>query len=171
MTRAPRLVWLNGKIAGQHHLFDTQTGRSVTEVALGRKVEKTAGLGRSIKKHFVAVYVRDEMETVFLQVDAVKYPLDGWTWTSYQRRLGGARSELTVGRASCPTSHLRQWHPSAALLRRIDPAYDGLDASIDDFLADLHDIVSSERRVHWIQSIKSSTAGPWEEAPGWDSPA
>ena len=54
---------------------------------------------------------------------------------------------------------------AGALLRKVDPAYDDLDASLDDFLADIADIAGSERRLAWIREIKDAAAGPWEYVP------
>ncbi len=71
-------------------------------------------------------------------------------------------SLLSVSRPGEPKLVVAQRTVTRALLRRVDPAYDELDESMDDFLADVADIVSSEARRDWILEIKDPDAGPWE---------
>lgn len=162
MTMAIDRLWLNGERSGEHHLLDVVSGRVVKTVQLGREIRKTAGMGRSCGRRFVSVYVAPDRETVVLQVDHLRYPLDGRTLLTHQSRRGGLVSRLTIERAGATPQVLQRRNIAGMLLRKVDPAYDDLDASVDDFLADIADIASSERRLAWIREIKDPTAGPWE---------
>ena len=155
-------LWLNGERAGEHHLLDVVSGSVVQTVHLGREIRKTAGMGRSCGRRFDSVYLAPDRETVMLQVDQQRYPLDGQTILTHQSRRGGLVSRLTIERAGVEPQVLQRRNLAGMLLRKVDPAYDELDASLDDFLADIADIGSSERRLAWIREIKDPTAGPWE---------
>ena len=155
-------VWLNGARSGEHHLLDVPSGRVVTTLKLGAEVRKTAGMGRFCARRFVSVYVGFNREAVLLQVDQSLYPLDGLTSLSHRTLLGGLQSRLVISRTGSVSQVLQASNLAGAVLRRFDPGYDALDASLDDFLADLHDIASSPRRLDWIREIKDPMAGPWE---------
>lgn len=155
-------VWVNGVRTGEHHLLDVVSGKVVQTVHLGREIRTTAGMGRSCGRRFVSVYTPADTDTVVLQVDHRRYPLDGQTLLTHQSRLGGLVSQLTIERAGTSTQVLRRLNIAGTVLRKVDPAYDELDASLDDYLADIADIAGSERRLAWILEIKDPTAGPWE---------
>lgn len=155
-------VWLTGERAGEHHLLDVVSGKVVQTVHQGGEIRRTAGMGQSCGRRFVSVYVAPDRETVVLQVDRRRYPLDGRTFLSHRSRLGGMVSQLTIQRAGAGTQVLRRSNIAGTVLRKIDPGYDELDASLDDYLADIADIAWSERRLAWIREIKDPTAGPWE---------
>lgn len=72
-----------------------------------------------------------------------------------------SRGSRSSGRA-LPTQVLQRPNLAGTLLRKVDPGYDELDASLDDYLADIADIAGSERRLAWILEIKDPAAGPWE---------
>lgn len=162
MSKPIDRVWLNGERSGEHHLLDVLSGRVVKTVHLGREIRKTAGMGRSCGRRFASVYLAPDRETVVLQLDDVRYPLDGRTLVTHESRRGGLVSRLTIKRAGTTPQVLQRRNIAGMLLRKVDPAYDELDASLDDFLADIADIAGSERRLAWIREIKDPTAGPWE---------
>ena len=164
MTAAPPgCIWLS---SGQQHnvdyLFDVAAGRVRRKMVLPGTGGTTAGVGRRCGRRFVAVYVAPDRDVLVLQVDARRFELDGETRVTHRRRFGGLLSELKISRPSAPDLLVRQATLAPAILRRTDPAYDDLDESLDDFLADVADIVDSEERRDWILKIKDPTAGPWE---------
>lgn len=163
--QVPR-VWLNGERAGEHHLLEVDSGMVVETVRLGREVRPTAGMGRRCGQHFLAVYVDVDGRSVVLQVNEQRFPLDGLTVVRHRSALRGLMSELTVSRAGMPPVRLRKQTLSSAILRRTDPAYDDLDASADDFLADVADVAASQRRLDWLRQVKDPVAGPWEALSG-----
>lgn len=158
------LVWLSGERFNVDYLFDTSLGRVVRRVVLPERGGVTAGMGRPCGRQFVAVYVGHDPGSIFLQIDAQRFPLDGLTEAKHRGRLHGFRSELVVVRPDMEPVRVRQWTPTRPISRVIDPAYDGLDESVDDFLSDVVDVVESERRREWLSEVKDRTAGPWEFA-------
>lgn len=165
MTSHERRLWLNGERAGEHHLLDVGSGRVIKTAQIGRDIRPTAGMGRRCGGHFIAVYVDVDGEEVVLQVDRHRFPLDGQTTVQHQSRLRGLLAELTIQRPGVASVRLRRRNLASALLKRVDPAYDELDASTDDFLADVADIAASRRRLDWIREVKKPEAGPWEAVP------
>lgn len=165
MTRQVRRLWLNGERAGEHHLLDIDGGTVVETLRIGREIRPTAGMGRRCGRHFIAVYVDLDGESVVLQVDQHRFPLDGETTVRHRSALRGLLSELTILRPGMPPVRLRKRGLASAVLRRVDPAYDELDASADDFLADVADVAASQRRLDWIREVKNPLAGPWEALP------
>ncbi|SRR5258706_12971725 len=157
-------VWLNGERAGEHHLLEVSSGVVIKTVHLGRDNRTTAGIGRRCGAHFASVYVNKD-NGIVLQVDRDRFPLDGQTTVSYESRFGGLMSILRILRPGMKSRHLHRMNIASALLKRVDPGYDDLDASVDDFLADLADIAASDRRRTWMREVKDPTAGPWEMAP------
>lgn len=165
MTGKSQRLWLNGERAGEHHLLDLTSGQVVKTAQLGREVRTTAGMGRRCGSHFISVYVAPDGETVVLQVDRQSFPLDGQTIASHKTRFHGLTSALTIQRPGVEPLSLQRRNVASALLKRVDPGYDDLDGSSDDFLADVADIAASERRLAWIREVKDPQAGPWGEAP------
>lgn len=162
MTRQVRRLWLNGEIAGVHHLLDIDAGKVVETVRIGREIRVTAGVGRRCGRHFISVYVDLDGGSVVLQVDEHDFPLDGETTVRHSLAVGGLLSELSILRPGMPSIRLRRLNVASVILRWVDPAYDELDASTDDFLADVADIAASQRRQDWIREVKNPLAGPWE---------
>jgi hypothetical protein len=158
-------VWLNGERAGEHKLLDTASGKVVTTANLGREIRTTAGSGRRCGRHFVAVYVAPDRTTVMLQVDRKRFPLDGQTVVVHSSRLGGLVSRLSIDRPGSGHHVVRQHTVASAFFKRVDPGYDDLDASLDDYLADIADIANSERRLASIRELKDPAAGPWDTKP------
>jgi hypothetical protein len=165
MTGERDWLWLNGERAGEHHLLDLTSGQVVTTAQLGREIRTTAGMGRRCGDRFVAVYVAPDGEAVVLQVERQRFPLDGQTIVTHQTQFCGLMSAIAIKRPGMDPLSLRRRNIASALLRRVDPSYDDLDASSDDFLADIADIAASERRIAWIKEVKDPEAGPWEAAP------
>lgn len=157
-------LWLNGERSGEHHLLDVASGKVLKTVDLGAEIQTTAGVGRACGRRFVSVYLAPDKETVVLQVDQHRFPLDGLTFVRHRSRLGGLLSQLTVERVGATPEVVRRGNLASTLLRKIDPAYDEIDGSLDDFLSDIPDIVNSERRREWIREIKDPIAGPWGHA-------
>jgi hypothetical protein len=157
-------VWLNGERSGDHHLLDTRSGEVVKSVRLAHEIRTTAGMGQWVGRRFVAVYVEGDRETVTLQVGERRFPFDGDTVLRHDRKIGGLASRLTIERPGAPPLILRQTNLVGSVLRKVDPAYDDLDASLDDFLGDIADIAGSESRLAWLREIKDPESGPWEEA-------
>jgi len=74
----------------------------------------------------------------------------------------GAVSRLAVSRPGQPDLAIRQLTPGIPIFRLVDPAYDELDETFDDFLGDVADIVNSADRQESILKYKDPDAGPWE---------
>jgi hypothetical protein len=163
MIDGPRdLIWLSGERFNLDYLFDVESGTVVHKLVSPARVGMTAGMGRTMGGRFVAVYVAPNCAGLVVQVDARRFALDGLTRASHSRRWRGLVSELLLQREGEPDLTVSQWTVAAALLRRADPAYDALDESMDDFLADVADIANSEYRQSWILKVKDPSAGPWE---------
>jgi hypothetical protein len=156
-------VWLNGRRAGEYHLFDTASARVVRTVRLRDQGRKTGGVGRRIGRHFVAVYIAPDTRVPTLQIGLARYPLDGQTLAVHRRTRLGLVSTLSVWRLGSTKTTVRHLEMSSPVLRRIDPGYDELDIATDDFLADVADMVASEHRQEWLVKIKDPSAGPWAE--------
>jgi hypothetical protein len=122
-------------------------------------------MGRRCGRHFISVYVDPGGKSVILQIDRQRFPLDEQTTVRHTSQFGGLLSELTVQRPGMAPVRVRRRNVAGALLQRVDPAYDDLDASTDDFLADVADIAASPRRLDWLREVKSPEAGPWEAGP------
>ncbi len=99
-----------------------------------------------------------------LQVDRQRFTLDGETIVTHRPRFGGLMSVLTIQRPEMDPVTLKRLNIASELLKRVDPAYDELDAVSDDFLADVADIAASESRLSWALEVKDPEAGPWEVA-------
>ena len=117
-------------------------------------------MGRRCGLRFVAVYVDPSTGVPTLQVGSVRYPLDGGTAVQHEQRLRGLASRLIVTRAGSAHTVVQQLVIAGALLRRVDPAYDDLDAASDDFLADVADLAASDHRQAWFLEVKDANAGP-----------
>lgn len=156
-------VWLNGERAGEHHLLEVSSGMVIKTVRLGGDDRATAGVGRRCGGQFASVYVNQDSGIV-LQVDRDKFPLDGQTILSHESRFGGLMSILRIRRPGMKPRKLYRMNIAGALLKRVDPGYDELDESVDDFLADLADIAASDHRRAWLREVKDPLAGPWEMA-------
>jgi hypothetical protein len=163
-------VWLNGPRYNVRYLFDPGSGQVVRTVKLPRAAGNTAGVGRRCGTSFVAVYVAPDRRSLFVQVGGDWLPLDGATVAVHERRLGGTVSRLSITRPGGRPLGARLLIPASALLWRLDPGYDELDRSMDDFLADVADLVNSEARRDWFVTVKDPDAGPWEVG-SWRRPA
>jgi hypothetical protein len=143
------------------YLFNVRTGRVERKVMLPESGGTTAGIGRRAGRHFVAVYVAPDRASVVLQINALRLELDGKPRAIHKRRLGGTISELVVSRPGEPEARVRQSAVGPAIRRVVDPFYDGIDEMVDDFLADVAEIVNSEERRHWFLKLSDPEAGPW----------
>lgn len=153
-------VWLNG---GRHnivYLFDTVSGRAQRFKAASN--QKTAGLGQRCGRDFVGVFVEAKRSGLILQVGREQYPLDGNTLTVSRVQLAGLQSMLTITRKGRESRIVKQRTLARGILSRIDPGYDALDESFDDFLADISDIATSSSRRQRLLEVKDPLAGPWD---------
>lgn len=155
-------MWVSGERFNVDYLLDVATGRVLRRVALDQRGGTTGGLGRSCGGAFVAVYVARGRDQLVLQIGGERVPLDVTVRATHRLKLGGALSRITVSRASGPDLSARQWIVPGAVLRRVDPGYDDLDALGHDFLADVTSIVNSQERQEWILRVKDPEAGPWD---------
>jgi hypothetical protein len=164
MKGAPRNVWVNGERYNVAYLFAPASGRVIRKAKLHRRVGRTAGMGQRCMGRFVAVHVTPEAAGLWLHIGRHRFPLDGATVASHTSQLGGTVSRLSVRRRGDRAITVRQLTLAKAVLSRFDPAYDDLDASMDDFLADIADIVASEERQSRFLEVSDPRAGPWVEA-------
>lgn len=163
MTSSDSRVWLNGERFDVAYLLETTSGSVQRHVRKGQRTGQTAGMGQRIGRHFVAVYVDPNSAELVLQIGHLRFPLDGSVLIGHVIRNAGLTSRLIVGREGQSPLIVRQTTVARAILRRIDPTYDDLDESCDDFLADVADIAHSPERRRWILETKNPTAGPWED--------
>jgi hypothetical protein len=155
-------IWLTGERFNVDYLFDTATGEVLQKLVSRGLDATTAGTGRYCCRRFVAVYVAPDHSGVVLQVDGARFPLDGRTKVEHRRRFGGTLSSLSVSRPGQEDVSVNQLTVGILISRLIDPAYDELDESLDDYLADIADIIRSDERQQSILAHKEPDAGPWE---------
>lgn len=155
-------VWLMGGRFGEYHLLNLASGTVVRTVQIGRLVATTGGLGQRCARDFVAVYLDPHEDEILLQVRAWRCPLDGSTKAVHKTHMGGLLSTLRVERPGIDRLRLRQWIVGGTLQGIVDPAYDDLDRSLDDFLQEIADIAASEERRIAFREVKDPKAGPWE---------
>lgn len=153
-------VWVSGERFNVDYLLDTATGELVETRERATLGGLTGGIGRPCREHFAAVYVRPERDGLVFQVGTSKVDLDDTTTAVHRRRLAGALSTLTVSRPGEPGVSVSQWNIGGTLQRMIDPAYDALDRSLDDFLEDVADIAESSQRREAILRTKDPDASP-----------
>lgn len=156
-------VWVNGHRSGEHHLIDL--AGPIAKTVHCPQDHRTGGVGRRCGRRFVAVYVAPDQSGLVLQVDGTTFPLDGATYVKHDVLCGGLMTRLRIDRDGLRSETVRQSNIAGALLRRVDPAHDGLDASLDDFLADVADIANSGTRRAWMMQVKDPDAGPWSQCP------
>jgi hypothetical protein len=162
MKHPPHRVWVNGERYNVEYLFDVAAGEVVQRLVLPGRGGRTGGIGRYCGRVFVAVYVAPGGDELVLQVGGCRFPLDGLTKATHSRRWRGAFSELLITRPGEADLLVHQRTLARALLWRVDPAYDDLDESMDDFLMNIADIVNSESRQRWFLEISDPDAGPCE---------
>lgn len=163
MSAYGRQVWLSGERFDVDYLFDRVSGRVVRTIVLPEGGGTTAGMGRPCFRCFVAVYVAPEDGRLFLQVDDQRVRLNDHTEATYDTRLAGLMSRLSVTRPGHTALTARQLIGTRNLfLRHTDPGYDDIDRLNDDFLADVADIVRSKPRREWIVETKDAFGGPWD---------
>ena len=161
MSLSPERVWLNGERFDVAYLLETSTGKIERFVSPGLRVGVTAGVARRISSEYICVYVSPSSGGVFLGVRGRSYLLDGSLVARYARCWGGVASVLYLTPPGEQTFRLMQLTLGRAFSKRVDPGYDSLDESMDDFLGDVADIVGSPRRRAWITEVKDPIAGPW----------
>lgn len=153
------LIWVSGERFNLDYLLDTATGEVLETRHHPTRGGPTGGIGRQCRRHFAAVYVRPDRGGLTLQVGASEVDLDERTSAVHGRRVAGALSTLTVSRPGSPDVTISQWNVGGSLQRIIDPAYDDLDRSMDDFLEDVAQIVESKARRDTILETKDPEAG------------
>jgi hypothetical protein len=152
-------IWLTGARWNERFCLDPATG----EIVDRREVYDHSpgdGVGRSCGGRFVAVYIDPETDELTLQVAKERVVLGDDVSATYRKRLAGLGSELTVRSGSAIVVSVRAFTPARFALRRVDPAYDELDESNDDFLMDVADIVNSQARQDAFRSARDE----WAEA-------
>ncbi|GAA3520791.1 hypothetical protein GCM10022234_15720 [Aeromicrobium panaciterrae] len=163
MSVGPR-VWVNGNRYNRVYLLDMATG-SAKKFTLRRKtneIDQTAGNGERFGSAFVAVYVHPFDLSLVIQIGTSVYPVDGLTRVSTAQHLVGTYATLTIERPGMRTRTIRQRTIARAVLRVVDPTYDSLDESLDDFSADIVDVVCSPERQQLMLETKDPSAGPWD---------
>lgn len=158
-NRLPR-IWLDGDRYNEAFLFDIASGKAKL-CKSKQRIGVTAGAGSYLSRRFVAVYVEPDREHVTLQVDQIRYPLDGQTTAVSSVRGRGLYSTLSIERPGLPSVHLRQRTIMRAILQRLDPTYDALDEFMDDFAVGIAGITSSEEAHASYLKVKDPAAGPW----------
>lgn len=154
-------VFVNGPRYNIVYRFHTVTGRA-KRIKVGG-ICRTAGVGRRCVSGFLAVYVDPESRDLVLQFRGKRFTLDGLTQATHATHCLGLLSLLVVERVGRSPLVVKQMTPARAVLRRVDPAYDSLDESHDDFLSDVADIANSPERQRWILEVTDPEAGPWNE--------
>lgn len=156
MTR----IWLNGDRYNEAYLFDIESGsyrRYETESAVG----VTAGNATRLSGTVVATYVAADETGIWLQKGSTRYPVDGKTRAVAQTTWGGLITTLTVERDGLPRLNLKQRTPARWLLRRVDPAWDGLDEFAEDSAAGIAVLLNSAEARESYRRVKVPDAGPW----------
>jgi hypothetical protein len=161
MKPTSRGVWLTGERFDVAYFLDLDSGQIQRFVTKGSRIGETAGICGRVSGGFVAAYVTPTDGTLVLQIDNVAYPLDGSVRAVHQNGWGGLSSRLVIEPPDGPAVRVEQRTPARAILRKVDPGYDSLDESMDDFLADIADLASSPERRAWIVRTKNPQAGPW----------
>lgn len=94
-------IWLSGKSSNEVFLYDTDSGAH-HRFPNRSYVGATAGDMSRLSRMFVATYVDEKREAVWLQVGPTRYPLDERTEATTAKRLGGLVTTLTVSSVGLP---------------------------------------------------------------------
>lgn len=154
-------VWLNGERFDVAYFLDLESDRVRRFVTKGSRIGPTAGRCRRVLGGHAALFVSPIDHTLRLWTGGATYPVDGTVTMRHRLLCGGFGSTLLLTTREGVHVRVDTLTPARPFMRRFDPAYDALDESMDDFLADVADVASSAERRAWILSKKDPTAGPW----------
>lgn len=161
-------VWLNGERFDVVYFLDLEADRIQRFVMKGPPIGRTGGVCRRIRGGYLAWFVSPVDRTLTLWMNGTTYSLEGSLLVSHRVRWKGIGSTLVIKTAGGVEARFDALTPARAILHRLDPAYDALDESTDDLLADVADIASSQERRDWIIEVKDPTEGPWYLLEGGD---
>lgn len=167
MSEADR-VWLNGEQFDVAYQLDLGSNRVRRFHTKGSRIGEAGGACRRVRGGWIAYFVSPGDHTLQLWAAGKFLPLDGSVAMQHRVRCAGLWSRLVIDGDGGRPLRIVSFTPARAVLCRIDPAYDSLDESMDDFLADIADIARSAERRSWILARRDPTAGPWHlvaEAP------
>lgn len=125
------------------------------------RVGSTGGVGQRVGRKFVGVFVHPDSHEIILRVGQRELPLDGSTDIHHKTKICGAVSKMVVRPPGGDEIVVSALTLARAFLRKMDPGYDDLDESMDDFLAAVADIAASEERRLWILRTTDPSSGPW----------
>lgn len=154
-------VWLTGERFDVAYFLDFASSRIRRFVTKGSEIGETGGVCHRLGVSHISWFVSPDNGHLMLRAGASLVPLDGTVPMMHTVGCGGIVSSLVIGVEGGSPFRISKLTPARAILRRFDPAYDELDESTDDFLADIADIASSAERREWILKTKDPTAGPW----------
>lgn len=155
-------VWLKGDRFDVAYLLELETGRVSRFVTKGHEIGPTGGFGRRVSRGtFVGWFVDPRSETLKLHVGQRDFELGSRMLASAVVGPAGLYSRLEILTDDGERIRLKQRTLARALLLRFDPAYDELDESIDDFLAQVAHVVNSDEAQVRVLDALDPRSGPW----------
>lgn len=156
-------VWLHGERFDIAYLLEPGRWKVRRFIAHRKPVRPTAGFGQRVNRWgFVGWYVHPRTRDLQLRVAGRDFRFEHLSCARATVKFGGLATRLEILPTGGDRLVVDQRTIRRAVLSRIDPAYDGLDEAMDDFLAEVARLINSNEVQQRVQRTLDPRDGPWE---------